>query len=92
MENGKNHEANCMPEIYPVLCEHLSDNVTLHFKDQRGQLRSVTEIAAPQPFSCVNRSPSRSDFRGGEKAIRYSVNITLETVSFRIKEKKSKIY
>ena len=31
----------------PVLCEHLSDNVTLHFKDQRAQLRSVTEIAAP---------------------------------------------
>ena len=39
------------------------------------QLRSVTEIAPPQPFLCVNRSTIRYDYRGGAKAIRYSGNI-----------------
>ena len=37
------------------------------------QLRSVREIAPPQPFLCVNRSPIRYDFHGGAKVIRYSV-------------------
>ena len=39
------------------------------------QLGSVTEIAPLEPFLCVNRSPIRYDFRGGVKAIWYSVNI-----------------
>ena len=39
------------------------------------RLSSVTEIAAPQPFLCVNRSPIWYDFCGGGKAIQYSVNI-----------------
>ena len=34
-------------------------------------LRSVTEIAPPQPFLYVNKSPIWYDFRGGAKAIRY---------------------
>ena len=38
------------------------------------ELRSVTEIAPPQPFLCLNRSLIRYDFRGGTKAIRYSVH------------------
>ena len=33
-------------------------------------LRSVTEIAPPQPFLYVKRSLNRYDFRGGTKAIR----------------------
>ena len=37
------------------------------------QLRSVTEIAPPQPFLWVNRSPIRYDYRGGAKAIQYSI-------------------
>ena len=37
------------------------------------QLRPVTEIALPQPFLCVNRSPFRYDFGGGAKSIGYSV-------------------
>ena len=41
------------------------------------QLRSVTEIAPPQPFLCVNRSPIWYDLRGGTKAVRGSVNIAL---------------
>ena len=36
---------------------------------------AVTEIALPHPFLCVKRSPIWDDFRGGAKAIRYSVNI-----------------
>ena len=41
------------------------------------QLRSVTEIAPPQPFLCVNRSPIRYDYRVGAKAIQYNVKIVL---------------
>ena len=44
------------------------------FEIGAAQLRSVTEIAPPQPFLCANRSPIRYGFRGGAKAIRYSVN------------------
>ena len=38
------------------------------------QIGSVTEISPPQPLLCVNRSPIRYGFRGGAKAVRYSVN------------------
>jgi len=38
---------------------------------------AVTEIAPPQPYLCVNRSPNRYCFRGGPKVTRYSVNIPL---------------
>ena len=41
------------------------------------QLRYVTEITLPQPFLCVNRSLNRYDFRGGAKAIRYTVDSRL---------------
>ena len=34
------------------------------------QLRSVTEMASPQPFLCLSRIPIRYDFRGGTKVIR----------------------
>ena len=36
---------------------------------------SVIEIASKSPFMCVNRIPIRYDFRGGTKAIQYSVTI-----------------
>ena len=39
------------------------------------QLRYVTEIAPPQPFLRVNRSPIQYYFRGGAKGIRYGVKI-----------------
>ena len=42
----------------------------------------VTEITPPQPFLYVNRSPIRYDFRGGAKAIRYTVNIALTFTQF----------
>jgi len=45
------------------------------FETGAAQLRSVTEIAPPQPFLCVNRSFMRYDSRGGAKAIWYGVNI-----------------
>ena len=41
------------------------------------QLCSVTEIAPPQLFVFVNRSPIQYDFRGDRKALRYCVNIAL---------------
>ena len=41
------------------------------------QLRSVTEIAPPQPFLRVNRNPIHYDFRGGAKGIPYGVKIAL---------------
>ena len=37
--------------------------------------RSVIEIASKSPFTCVNRIPIWYDFRGGTKAIQYSVTI-----------------
>ena len=37
--------------------------------------RSVIEIASKSPFTCVNRIPIWYDFRGGTKAIQYSVII-----------------
>ena len=37
--------------------------------------KAITEIAPPQPFLCVNRSPIRYGFRGGAKAIRYSLSL-----------------
>ena len=40
-------------------------------------LRSVTEVSPPQPFFCVNRSPIRYDFPGGENSVRYSVDLPL---------------
>ena len=49
--------------------------VTIQFRS----LRSVTKIAPPQPFLCVNRSLFRYDFRDGAKTIwcRSSVNKAL---------------
>jgi len=41
------------------------------------QLRSVTKIAATQPFLCVNSMPILYDFCGSAKAIRYNVNTAL---------------
>ena len=38
---------------------------------------SDTEIAPPQMFLFVNRSPIQYDFRGDIKAMRYCVNIAL---------------
>ena len=38
---------------------------------------AVTEIAPPQPFFYVNRSPNRYGFPGGPKVTRYSVDIAL---------------
>ena len=37
--------------------------------------RSVIEIASKSPFTSVNRIPIWYDFRGGTKAIQYSVII-----------------
>ena len=54
------------------------------------QRRSVTEIAPPQPFLCVNRSPSRYDFHG----VRYSTRAKrfLGTLSkFRKRNKMSSL-
>jgi len=44
------------------------------------QLRFVTEVAPPQPFLCVNRTPIRYEFRDGAKAIRYRVNIASKSL------------
>ena len=38
-------------------------------------LSAVTEIAPPQPFLCMYRSPMRYGFCGGAKAVQYAVNI-----------------
>ena len=65
-----------------VAAQKLSDIVwtplrylTLYFREiGAAQLPSVTEIAPPEPFLCVKRSPIRYDIRGGAKAIRYSMN------------------
>ena len=57
--------------------------MTLHFGDRRGTARrSVSEITPPQPFFCVYRSPIQYGFRGGAKAIRYTVNIALTFIHF----------
>ena len=53
------------------------------------QPRSVTEIAQPQSFLCVNRSPIRYDFLGGAKTIRYRVNTSL---AFRWRVRCGKAY
>jgi len=47
------------------------------FKIVAAQLRSVTKIAPPKPFLCVNSRTIRYDFLGGAKAIRHSVNKAL---------------
>ena len=47
------------------------------FEIGAAQLRFVTEIPPKSPFLYVNRSPIWCDFRGGAKAIQYSVNIAL---------------
>ena len=45
---------------------------------RRGAARlAVIEIALPQPFLCLNRSPIQSDFCGRPKAIYYGVSIAL---------------
>ena len=51
--------------------EHLSD-MTLHFRDRRGQALLVTEIAPKSPFLSANRSPLRYCLGAGAKAIRYT--------------------
>ena len=43
------------------------------------RLRSVAEIAPPQPFLCVIRSPVRYDFRGGAKPL---AMLTLYRIAF----------
>ena len=46
------------------------------------QLHSVTEIAPPHPFLCVNKSPIGYGFRGGGKAIRWrSLIVSVSRVS-----------
>ena len=60
-------------KLSPVLYGHLSDMWLSTLKISAAQLRSVTEIAPPQPFLYVNRSPIWYDFHGGTQAIRYSV-------------------
>ena len=68
----------CRQEIYPVKYEHhLSERRSFTLKIDAVQLRSVTEIAPKLPFSCVNRSPIRYNFRSGAKAIPHSVNVAL---------------
>ena len=70
-------------EMIFVAAQKLSDIVWTHLSDiwlptleiGAAQLRSVTRNAPPQQFLCVNKRPIRYDFRGGAKAIRYSVNI-----------------
>ena len=44
------------------------------------QLFSVTEIALPEAFLCVNNSSIRHDVRGGAKPIRCSVNIASKKI------------
>ena len=51
--------------------------MTLQFRDNAGQLRTVTEMAPKSPFLCVNRSPLRYGFHAGAKTIRYRANIAL---------------
>lgn len=55
--------------------KNLSDMWRFTLEIGSAQLRYVTEIVQAQVFLCVNRSPIRYDFRGGAKAMRYSVNI-----------------
>ena len=44
--------------------------VTFLFRDWRGAASSVTEIAPKSSLLCVNRRPTRYDFRAGAKALR----------------------
>ena len=55
----------------PYTREHLFSMYLPPLEIGAAQIRSVTPL---QPFLCVNRSPSRYGFRGGAKAIQYSVN------------------
>ena len=55
--------------------KNLSDMWRFTLEIGSAQLRYVTEIVQAQVFLCVNRSPIRYYFRGGAKAMRYSVNI-----------------
>jgi len=48
--------------------------VTLPFRDNAGQLRSVTDVAPKSPLLCVKRSPIGYGFRARAKFIRHSVN------------------
>ena len=48
--------------------------VTLHFRDRRGAASLRHGNRAATTVLCANRSPIRYGFRGGAKAIRYSVN------------------
>ena len=70
--------------IIPDNCEHLLVSKMWLSTSEIGEAQPlfVTEITPPQPFFCVNRIPTRYDFRGGAKAIRYGVNIALTFTQF----------
>ena len=51
--------------------------VTLHLEIGAAHLRSITEIAAPQSFLCVNRRFIRYDFSAGAKAVSGIMNTRL---------------
>ena len=65
--DGPNECTHCTKVWYKNLIRY----VTLHFRDQRAQLRSVTEIAPKLRLLCVNRSPIQYDFLWRRKS--YSV-------------------
>ena len=67
-----------------IVCEQLHvSNMSLSTLEIVAVLpRSVTEIAPPQPFLCVNRSPIQYNFLGGAKAFWYSVNIAWTFIQF----------
>ena len=56
--------------------------MTLHFRDLRGTASLCHRHHAATTVFCVNRSPIRYGFRGGAKAIRYTVNIALTVTQF----------
>ena len=72
---------------YSVSTSTCIQHVTqVHFRDRRGRasLRPARKSRRHNRFFfvCVNRSPIQYGFRGGAKAIRYTVNIALTFTQF----------
>ena len=67
--NGCSHCTKVWCKTYPI-CDAPLSRLAQH-------TLAASQIARPQTFLLVNRTHIRFDFRGGAKAIQYSVNISL---------------
>ena len=67
--------------LHQSMAQTPSDMWRPTFEIGAAQLRySVTEIAPPRSFMCVNRSLSQHEFLGGAKVIRCCMNIALKSL------------